>query len=63
VIVEQIFQWDGIGHLYFESILSRDYPVIMALSVATAVMTLFASLAADVLYAFADPRIRLGEAR
>jgi peptide/nickel transport system permease protein len=61
VIVEQIFQWDGIGHLYFESILGRDYPMIMALSVATAVVTLLAGLAADVLYAFADPRIRLGE--
>lgn len=63
VIVEQIFQWDGIGHLYFESILGRDYPVVMALSVATAMMTLFASLAADLLYAFADPRIRLGEGK
>jgi peptide/nickel transport system permease protein len=59
VIVEQIFQWDGIGHLYFQSILSRDYPVVLGLTVATALVTLFASLFADVLYAFADPRIRL----
>src|ERR1051325_16493 len=59
VIVEQIFQWDGIGHLYFQSILSRDYPVVLGLPVPTALVTLFASLFADVLYAFADPRIRL----
>src|SRR5207248_4241597 len=58
VIVEQIFQWDGVGHLYFQSILSRDYPTVLGLTVATAVATLFASLFADVLYAFADPRIR-----
>jgi peptide/nickel transport system permease protein len=61
VIVEQIFQWDGVGHLYFQSILSRDYPVVLGLTVATAVVTLLASLFADILYAFADPRIRLEE--
>jgi peptide/nickel transport system permease protein len=62
VIVETIFQWDGIGRLYFEAILTRDYPTVLGLSVATAVATLFASLLADLLYAAADPRIRL-EAR
>ena len=61
VIVEQIFQWDGIGRLYFTSILSRDYPTVLGLTVATAVVTLLASLLADVLYAIADPRIRFGE--
>lgn len=61
VIVERIFQWDGIGLLYYNAILARDYPVIMALTVVTAVITLFASILADVLYAFADPRVRLGE--
>ena len=59
VIVEQIFQWDGIGRLYFEAILTRDYPTVLGLSLATAVATLFASLFADLLYAAADPRIRL----
>jgi peptide/nickel transport system permease protein len=61
VIVERIFQWDGIGLLYYNAILARDYPVIMALTVVTAVITLSASVLADVLYAFADPRVRLGE--
>lgn len=61
VIVEQIFQWDGVGLLYYNSILARDYPVVMALTVVTAVLTLIASLLADILYAFADPRVRLGE--
>src|SRR2546422_7721998 len=61
IIVEDIFQWDGIGRLYFTSILSRDYPTVLGLTVATAVVTLLASLLADVLYAVADPRIRFGE--
>jgi peptide/nickel transport system permease protein len=59
VIVETIFQWDGIGHLYFEAIQTRDYPTVLGLSVATAVATLMASLLADLLYAAADPHIRL----
>lgn len=59
VIVEQIFQWDGIGRLYFDAILSRDYPTVLGLAVATALVTLCASVFADVLYAIADPRVRL----
>ncbi len=59
VIVEQIFQWDGVGLLYYSSIQSRDYPSVLGLTVATAVVTLFASLLSDLLYAAADPRIRL----
>jgi peptide/nickel transport system permease protein len=61
IIVEQIFQWDGIGRLYFFSILSRDYPTVLGLTVITAVVTLLASLLADVLYVLADPRIRIEE--
>lgn len=61
VIVEQIFQWDGVGLLYYNAILARDYPVVMALTVVTAVVTLLAGLLADVLYGFADPRVRVGE--
>lgn len=63
VIVERIFQWDGIGLLYYDAILARDYPVVMALTVVTAVITLLASVLADVLYALADPRVRVGEGR
>jgi peptide/nickel transport system permease protein len=63
VIVESIFQWDGIGRLYYVSILQRDYPTVLALTVTTAVATLLASLFADILYALADPRVRLEDAR
>lgn len=59
VIVEEMFQWDGIGQLYFDSIRTRDYPTVMALTVVTAVVTLLAMLIADLLYAAADPRVRL----
>ena len=59
VIVEDVFQWDGIGMLYFDSIRTRDYPTIMALTVVTAIVTLLSMLVADLLYAAADPRVRL----
>ncbi|HEX7419206.1 MAG TPA: ABC transporter permease [Thermoanaerobaculia bacterium] len=59
VIVEEVFQWDGIGMLYFDSIRARDYPTIMALTVVTSIVTLLSMLVADLLYAAADPRVRL----
>ena len=60
VIIERIFARPGLGQLYFDSILSRDYPVVLALSLLGAVATLFFTLIADVAYALADPRVRDG---
>jgi peptide/nickel transport system permease protein len=62
VIVERIFAWPGLGRLYFDSILARDYPVILALSLLSAAATLAATLAADIALAAADPRVRDGAA-
>jgi len=60
VIIERIFAWPGLGRLYFDSILARDYPVVLALSLLGAVATLLVTLAADIAYAMADPRVRDG---
>lgn len=57
IILEQIFNWPGMGQLYFESISRRDYPVIMGLTLMFSVLTLLGQLLADILYAFVDPRI------
>ena len=62
VIVEKIFAWPGLGRLYFDSILARDYPVILGLSLLSAVATLLATLASDIAVAAADPRVRDGTA-
>lgn len=59
VIVERLFQWDGIGRLYFTSMLSRDYPMVMGLTVMAAAITLATMVLVDVLYAVLDPRVRL----
>lgn len=58
IIIEQIFQWPGIGQLTMQSILSRDYPTLMALNFVAAIVVLATNLLVDVLYAFADPRIK-----
>jgi peptide/nickel transport system permease protein len=60
VIVERIFVWPGLGQLYFDSIMARDYPVILALSLLSAFVTLLATLASDIAAAAADPRVRDG---
>jgi peptide/nickel transport system permease protein len=57
VILEYIFSWPGIGALFFSSVLSRDYPTVMGLSFITAILVLLSTLLADLLYAWADPRI------
>ncbi|MBD8005799.1 ABC transporter permease [Bacillus norwichensis] len=56
-ITELVFSWPGIGRLFIESAFTRDYPVIMALTVLTAVFVVIGNLLADILYAIFDPRI------
>lgn len=57
VILEYIFSWPGIGALFFDAVLSRDYPTVMGLSFMSALLVLLSTLVADLLYAWADPRI------
>ncbi len=59
VIFETIFAWPGIGRLGYEAILSRDYPVVIALNFIAALLTVVGTLLSDVLYMLVDPRIRL----
>jgi len=60
VIVEQIFSLPGVGRLYLTSIESRDYPVVVGLTLLSAVLVLAGHLLVDVLYLVVDPRIRSG---
>lgn len=59
VIIEQVFSWPGLGLLTMSAILSRDYPVIMGVSLFSALIVLGANLLTDILYAVVDPTIRL----
>lgn len=57
IIIEQVFQWPGIGQLTMEAILSRDYPTLMGLNLVAACIVLSTNLITDLLYAAVDPRI------
>ncbi|MBN1287581.1 MAG: ABC transporter permease [Anaerolineae bacterium] len=58
VIIEQIFQWQGLGSMSVKAVLDSDYPIIMAVNLIFAVLVLASNLLADMLYAVADPRVR-----
>ncbi|MDA8414723.1 MAG: ABC transporter permease [Desulfobacteraceae bacterium] len=60
VIFETIFAIPGMGQLFYQGAMSRDYPVVMGILVIGALLTLVGNLVADVTYALADPRIRQG---
>ncbi len=57
-ITETIFGWPGMGRLGVESINGRDYPIIMAVTMLSALLIVFGNLLADIAYAWVDPRIR-----
>jgi len=58
VILEQIFSIDGMGLLFYQSALSRDYPVIMGILVIGAFLTLVGNMASDLILARIDPHRR-----
>jgi peptide/nickel transport system permease protein len=60
VVVEQVFQWPGIGTLFLSSLTQSDVPVITSVLIFVAFFFAMVNLIVDVLYAFADPRVRLG---
>ncbi|CAG7610849.1 Glutathione transport system permease protein GsiC [Paenibacillus solanacearum] len=58
VITESIFQWNGMGQLTIQAILSRDFPLLMGINMLAALTVLTANLWSDVMYAVVDPRIK-----
>ncbi|TYB88850.1 MAG: ABC transporter permease [Kosmotoga sp.] len=58
VVVEVVFSWGGLGSLLVNSVLARDYPVVQSILLLIAILVVLANLAADLLYAVIDPRIR-----
>lgn len=57
VILEVIFNWPGLGRLFFEGIMTRDYPLMMAGIMVSSSLVLVGILLADIAYGWADPRI------
>mgnify|MGYP002346891577 CR=1 FL=1 len=59
VIFESIFAIPGIGRLFYEAVMTRDYPLIMGLLSIGAILTLVGNFLADLGYSLVDPRIRI----
>ena len=57
-IIESVFGWPGIGMFAMSAIGQRDYPIIMAYIMLSGFILVMGNLLADILYAFADPRIK-----
>jgi len=58
VFVEMLFSWPGMGQLYYQAALQRDYPILLAILIIGAAFILLSNLLADIFYAILDPRIR-----
>lgn len=58
IIVEIVFAWPGVGTLVYDSIIRRDYPIVMASVIFIGGAFIIINLLTDVAYAFVDPRIR-----
>ncbi|MDO7906178.1 ABC transporter permease [Paenibacillus sp. JX-17] len=59
-LTETVFNWPGMGRLFVEMANAREYSVLMAITIITAVVVVIGNLIADILYAVVDPRVQLG---
>jgi peptide/nickel transport system permease protein len=59
VLTETVFAWPGLGRLMYDSIYTRDYPVLMGMFVVISAGVILANLVTDILYSVLDPRIRI----
>lgn len=60
LIIESIFGWPGVGHYAVSAIFNRDYPVIQCFTLMMVLVFVICNLIVDIVYAWLDPRIRLG---
>jgi peptide/nickel transport system permease protein len=59
VVIESVFSWPGVGSLLFDSVSSRNYPVVLGIMVLGSLVVIAANIAVDLLYMWLDPRIEI----
>ncbi len=59
VVIENVFLWPGTGQSLLDAVATKDYTVVMAISLLVAIAFLFASFLVDILTALLDPRVRV----
>ncbi|NLL48362.1 MAG: ABC transporter permease [Firmicutes bacterium] len=63
VVIEQVFNWNGMGTLFLEANNSNDYPLMMGIMILLSGFTIFAILVTDLVYVLLDPRVTVGDKR
>lgn len=58
IVIETVFQWPGIGLLFFDSVIDRDSPVIMSYVLVIAAIVMISNLLTDIAYGWLDPRVQ-----
>ena len=61
VVIEEVFSLPGVGRLLLQAISQRDFPVVQACVLTIGIFLIFLNIAVDILYAYLDPRIKLGD--
>ena len=59
VVIESVFSWPGVGSLLFDSVSSRNYPVVLGIMVLGSLVVIAANIAVDLVYMWLDPRIEI----
>ena len=59
VVIESVFSWPGVGSLLFDSVSSRNYPVVLGIMVLGSLVVITANIAVDLVYMWLDPRIEI----
>lgn len=60
IIIEEVFDWPGMGKLYYDAISTNDLPIIIGLTYFFTLIFVIAVFIADIIYAFLDPRVKIG---
>ncbi|MCK9525216.1 MAG: ABC transporter permease [Limnochordia bacterium] len=63
VVIEQVFNWNGMGTLFLEANNSNDYPLMMGIMILLSGFTIVAILVTDLVYVLLDPRVTVGDKR
>ena len=59
LVIEQVFNWPGLGRLLFEGAVNKDYPLVQAVTIIGGVLLLISYILRDIAYAWVDPRIKV----
>ncbi len=63
VVIEQVFNWNGMGTLFLEANQTNDYPLMMGIMLLLSGFTILSILLTDLVYVLLDPRVTVGDKR